>query len=503
MKTRKTIISIFVSIILMSIVLVITMIVTNRQVKASTCMHCNGKGTLCTGTVTKSERSSTFEDHSDWNCPYIGVETSDFKVYYRHCSGCDKSDRIFVGTCPGCGRSGSETEFDKHPKCGACGGKGYVGEEEPECPHSNWTYEYNSTQHRRVCSECGSSISDWSSHIDKDDNNKCDYCMYNIGSGSTNPDPSNPDPGSEYCPDGQHDWKCVGGYHHECTKCPATGACNPTETSYKAYDSVKHFTKRCPICKGALTDMENHIDENPKDGICDKCGYSMCDHSGGNHENGGVCEKCGQVYQTHKRSSTVLDYIHKTETSHTPRYKCTCPDCDYAYPGEEQTHIDINPKDGVCDKCSMSTTHTHEKGSVKGYRLYETSEGRSNWQHYVIYNCSFPGCTAEIEDTELCTFGPWDEYDYTYHYHYCIHCNGYSAENHLQDEEHPNATYYNDWLHTVKCKTCDFTWTMQHTMASSGDYNYCTTEGCGYKEPISGKAYTSESCSVSKRIRNK
>ena len=593
MKTRKTIISILISIFLMSVVLIVTMVATNRQVKATTCMQCKGKGTLCTGTVTKSERSSTFEDHNDWNCPYIGVETSDFKVYYRHCSGCDKSDRIFVGTCPGCGRTGTETEFSKHPKCGMCGGKGYVGEDEPECSHSNWNYEYNSNQHRRVCTECGQAISDWAGHTYKNSSERCDFCPYVVGSGSTDPDPGNPGQSSEYCPDGQHEWKCVGGLHHECTKCPATGACNPTETAYRAYDSVKHFSKRCPVCKGCLTGMEEHTDESPKDGKCDKCGYSMCDHSGGNHENGGVCEKCGQVYETHKRSSTVLDYIHRTETQHIPRYKCTCPGCDYTYTGDPQSHVDTNPKDGVCDYCGYSSaTVEHGKGKFIKYEYI------SNGVHHAKYECKVSGCNEvfygeeedcnitvitevneavhigtcslcgntdsgvahdlktgrreRIDDTQClvhcgsekygCTYtailpheyfngvcgcgqkgekckdgqheyyyvyfvderyfnGDMPSYDDQDHYLMCIKCSNMITEGHTWNTVVTTRRVVNiEKGHTLECTVCGCPKTFPHTMASSGDYNYCTTEGCGYKEPISGKSYSSESCSVSKKI---
>ena len=278
---------------------------------------------------------------------------------------------------------------------------------------------------------------------------------------------------------------------NECSVCnatkPSTGC---TQHSYEQkYDATQHW-EECTNCGAKKENSEGYHtggELHNSGGRCDVCGYEYithdestnflgyesgdnghcktfaclapnCNmvyrgetesHTGGTHSNGGKCTVCAYQYQTHGQSTTVSEY-EKTQTTHTPKYKCTYSGCTETYTGTAEAHIITNytsngneTHTGICTVCKYSLTEA----------------------------CTYDGntctkCGATKPNTG-CVHNYITQYNETEHWEYCTKCKTElegSRKNHIYGKILPNG----NGTHTKKCTGCP----------------YSKTENCTY---INGK----------------
>lgn len=150
----------------------------------------------------------------------------------------------------------------------------------------NWTE--SSAQHWRACSGCGKGVKDAAAHYDKNKNNICDVCGYDM---------------KKATPVHTHTWgtdwvEDNGNHWHQCTTCGAikdkaahfdtyqggNGKCDVCGFVLKAATGHTHsyattwtqtFAQHYKVCScGAKTEIAAHADLN-NTGKCDVCGYAM------------------------------------------------------------------------------------------------------------------------------------------------------------------------------------------------------------------------------------
>ena len=278
---------------------------------------------------------------------------------------------------------------------------------------------------------------------------------------------------------------------NECSVCnatkPSTGC---TQHSYEQkYDATKHW-EECTNCGAKKENSEGYHtggELHNSGGRCDTCGYEYithgqstnflgyesgnnrhcktfaclapnCNmvyrgktesHTGGTHSNGGKCTVCEYQYQTHGQSTTVSEY-EKTQTTHTPKYKCTYSGCTETILGTAEAHIITNytsngneTHTGTCTVCQYSLTEA----------------------------CTYDGntctkCGATKPNTG-CVHNYITQYNETEHWEYCTKCKTElegSRKNHIYGKILPSE----NGTHTKKCTGC----------------SYSKTENCTY---INGK----------------
>ena len=278
---------------------------------------------------------------------------------------------------------------------------------------------------------------------------------------------------------------------NECSVCnatkPSTGC---TQHSYEQkYDATKHW-EECTNCGAKKENSEGYHtggELHNSGGRCDTCGYEYithgqstnflgyesgnnghcktfaclapnCNmvyrgktesHTGGTHSNGGKCTVCNYIYQAHGQSTTVAGY-DSTQTTHTPKYKCTYSGCTETILGTAEAHIITNytsngneTHTGTCTVCQYSLTEA----------------------------CTYDGntctkCGATIPNTG-CVHNYITQYNETEHWEYCTKCKTElegSRKNHIYGKILPNE----NGTHTKKCTGC----------------SYSKTENCTY---INGK----------------
>ena len=278
---------------------------------------------------------------------------------------------------------------------------------------------------------------------------------------------------------------------NECSVCnatkPSTGC---TQHSYEQkYDATKHW-EECTNCGAKKENSEGYHtggELHNSGGRCDTCGYEYithgqstnflgyesgnnghcktfaclapnCNmvyrgktesHTGGTHSNGGKCTVCEYQYQTHGQSTTVSEY-EKTQTTHTPKYKCTYSGCTETILGTAEAHIITNytsngneTHTGTCTVCQYSLTEA----------------------------CTYDGntctkCGATKPNTG-CVHNYITQYNETEHWEYCTKCKT-ELEGSRKKHTFGTPTSNGNGTHTKKCTGC----------------SYSKTENCNY---INGK----------------
>lgn len=217
-----------------------------------------------------------------------------------------------------------KTEFYMtHTTYYVCTDCNYKTEKTEKCELINFK-KVDKNTHEAQCKRCG----DWYDlpHVDNDNNGKCDDCSYQIA--------QKPTPSKHICLDHSKEKIVVFDYaYHDyyaiCTLCE-----NP----------VPDWQKREAHSFGEYTSKgrEGHST------ICKICGYELIkEHEGASHENGGICtvKGCGYQYETHEKSTTLVDYTDITKTTHTPIYKCSHEGCNETFKGNAENH---NYQNGKC-----------------------------------------------------------------------------------------------------------------------------------------------------------
>ena len=214
------------------------------------------------------------------------------------------------------------------------------------CSHDGSHYEDNGDgkTHDHVCGDCGEILGDDESHRDDNGDWICDDCGGRIDCGH---------------PDGSTQWKDNGDGTH---------------------DQV------CDDCGTVLVDNEEHVDEDGNN-ICDKCQavitclhehVTYTDNGDGTHtghcsdcdkdvymneahedmlkpEGDGmvegkdcVCDKCGAEHHAD------LIYVDNNDGK---THDGNCKNCGKLAVVDDEAHEDLNPEDGMCDKCGFDVEH--------------------------------------------------------------------------------------------------------------------------------------------------
>ena len=281
---------------------------------------------------------------------------------------------------------------------------------------------------------------------------------------------------------------CTGTYEGEaeahtyvgniCSVCGATKETTGCTHSYEQKSNETEHWEACTKCgaektgsRGSHTGGEIHN----SGGRCDTCGYEYitheqstnflgyesgdnghcktfaclapnCNtvyrgktesHTGGTHSNGGKCTVCNYIYQAHGQSTTVAGY-DSTQTTHTPKYKCTYSGCTETILGTAEAHIITSytsngdqTHSGTCTKC----------------------------QHKLTEACTYDGntctkCGATKPNTG-CVHNYVLQYNATEHWKECTKCGAElegSKKNHIYGKILPNG----NGTHTKKCAVCPY-----------------------------------------------
>ena len=290
---------------------------------------------------------------------------------------------------------------------------------------------------------------------------------------------------------------------NECSVCnatkPSTGC---TQHSYEQkYDATKHW-EECTNCGAKKENSEGYHtggELHNSGGRCDTCGYEYithgqstnflgyesgnnghcktfaclapnCNmvyrgktesHTGGTHSNGGKCTVCNYIYQAHGQSTTVAGY-DSTQTTHTPKYKCTYSGCTETILGTAEAHIITNytsngneTHTGTCTVCQYSLTEAC------------TYDGNT---------CTKCGAT---EPNTGCVHNYITQYNETEHWEYCTKCKT-ELEGSRKKHTFGTPTSNGNGTHTKKCTVCSYSKTENCTYVNGK----CSE--CGATEPNTG-----------------
>ena len=281
---------------------------------------------------------------------------------------------------------------------------------------------------------------------------------------------------------------CTGTYEGEaeahtyvgniCSVCGATKETTGCTHSYEQKSNETEHWEECTKCgeektgsRGSHTGGEIHN----SGGRCDTCGYEYitheqstnflgyesgdnghyktfaclapnCNtvyrgktesHTGGTHSNGGKCTVCNYIYQAHGQSTTVAGY-DSTQTTHTPKYKCTYSGCTETILGTAEAHIITSytsngdqTHSGTCTKCQ--------------YKLTEACTYDGN-------TCTKCGAT---KPNTGCVHNYVLQYNATEHWKECTKCGAElegSKKNHIYGKILPNG----NGTHSKKCTGCPY-----------------------------------------------
>ena len=120
--------------------------------------------------------------------------------------------------------------------------------------------------------------------------------------------------------------------------------------------------------------------------------FNLEAHTGGTHANGGVCVECDIQYQNHVQGPSVQGYVDKTETTHTPAYRCAAPGCFELVNGTPENHSGgTHDNNGICAACNYQyQLHEQSTQIVSCTDITETT-------HTPTYACTYEGCTSTFE----------------------------------------------------------------------------------------------------------
>lgn len=206
---------------------------------------------------------------------------------------------------------------------------------------------------------------------------------------------------------------CTGGAHPNGT-CDYCGYKYQTHTVTRIGNGDgRTHTIKCSYCGNMGT--ENHTYStytNNGDGthssVCAGCGYKLTEvHRGATHDNGGKCTAsgCNAQYETHEATETIVDYTDKTETKHTPLYKCTHEGCTSTVKGTAANHVGgIHSNDGKCTTCTHKY-QTHEQSTtIKEYKKAQSG-------HTPVYKCTEGTCDFTYDGEEALHTGATHDND--------------------------------------------------------------------------------------------
>jgi len=275
-----------------------------------------------------------------------------------------------------------------------------------KCPNCSTTFEYvqigSTGKHQIYCPKAGcgyminSAACSGGTHANE---GKCQYCYYKYQTHSQTTTIST--------------YTKTTTTHEPAYKCSYSGCTTTFRGTPKNHGGGTHQNGgKCTVCEyvyqthgQSTTLVDNgrggYIVTSVGHNAVYKCKASGCsytytgaseNHSGATHDNEGICKKCNEKYQTHSKTSTVSSYT-KTDTKHTPEYKCSYSGCTSTFPGTAANHSGAtHANGGKCTTCQQGYQKHSKSTTISNYIKKET-------QHTPVYACSYGGCTSTYNGT--------------------------------------------------------------------------------------------------------
>ena len=453
------------AILAMSFILV--MMTTGREAygkeQQHTCPTCKGEKRIpCPGKTQLRSGSETYTAQ----CPSCKKNKAHHTIYYCTTCGLVNESWHCIKESGGCGYKRNSISYDgKHfilenenstnnyhrfctIPCPDCKATGKVN-----CTFGDWE-QYNSTTHRRYCTERTCNNFEESNH--RFINGVCRDCGYRC-THNWNSSTGKCDNCGETC---SH----IGGTHVNngtCTRCGYKYQTHSkgTTVKYKDITGTTHTAYyECTFAGCTYTyneNAENHIitswtnnGNGTHSGTCTKCGYKVTNNH--NYGTDGKCKDCGAT-----KPSTECEHVWVIEKNANNHWeKCTkCNNIRNMEAHTITTWVDNGngTHSGTCTKCGYTVTKNHNYGT----------DGK----------CKDCGATKPVESCEH----NWETaYDNTYHWDKCTKCGE------IKNKAKHTMTAWKDngnGTHSRTCTKCGYKMTENH------NYNNGKCDDCGATKP--------------------